>query len=482
MIYLYLDKNKIKLLALSKTIFGQYNFSFFQKIHQTNLLKDGKVENVDLLASAIKEALTLAKPSEIKDKEVYLILPQQAFFFERYDVPSDISETALIPFIKDKIRASLPIKANELLYSYLLTKQNSETKVLFFAQEKQVYQKYEEALKLLGLSLKGVIPETLVYFQLFKKTLRKEKKENIFYLTFETRSSFGYLYDSFGLLNKEKYLFEEDLETALKSTIDHWAEEGLKIDRIILSGKKSEKVRQDLFTKNVGVWTNPLKKIIANFYQDYLKLVIAGSKNQQLSFLDFDACFGGFIFSLENKSFSFSAEDLTGKKRRPIHGLKFDFSLKKINLRSLIIFLVAFSFSFAAIFFVSQFAGFSKLTSKKISNLKPTTPTPIIPTATPTPTVKKEDLKIKVLNGVGIKGKASEVKDLLKDKGYGEILIGNADSFDYQKTEIKIKKDKEAVFNYFKKDLVDYVNLEKKSSLPDHSASDVILIIGKDFK
>jgi Tfp pilus assembly PilM family ATPase len=481
MIYLYLDKNKIKLLALAKTILGQYNFSSFQKTHETDLLESGQVKNIDLLASAIKEALTLANPSEIKDKDVYLILPQQAFFFERYDVPSDISETAIIPFIKDKIRANLPLDIEELLYNYLLAKQNNQTKVLFFAQQKEIYKKYEETLKLLGLSLKAVIPETLAYFQLFEKTLRKEKKENIFYVFFETRASFGYIYDSFGLLKKEKYLFEDDIETSLKAKIEELAKENIKINRVILSGKESEKVRQDLFTKNVGAWTNPLKKIMANFYQDSLKLIITTPKNQ-LSFLDFDVCFGSFIFNLENKSFSFSDGQSVSKKRRRLPELKFNFSLKWINSHDLLIFLLAFVFSFISIFFISKFPDFSKLASKKISDLKPPTATPVIPTATPTPSLKKETLKIKVLNGAGIKGKASEVKDILKDKGYGEILTGNADSFDYEKTETQIKEEKKEVFNYLKKDLADYVNLEKKSSLAEDSASDIILTIGKDFK
>src|SRR3989338_5614397 len=77
MIYLYLDTNTIKLFSLSKTLLGQYNISFFEKNHSNNLLENGQVVNIDILASTIKEALTSATPSPITEKELTLILPQR---------------------------------------------------------------------------------------------------------------------------------------------------------------------------------------------------------------------------------------------------------------------------------------------------------------------------------------------------------------------------------------------------------------------
>lgn len=481
MIYLYLDKNKIKLLSLSRTILGQHHFSFFKKNHNSDLLENGQVKNIDLLASAIKEAITLASPLPIKEKDVSLILPQQSFFFARYDIPSDLSETAIVPFIKDKIRVDISVEIEDLFFDYLTTKQKEEKKVLFFGQKKKDLKKYEETLRLLNLSLKFLLPETLVYFQLFKKTLREEKKENILYVFFEKENSYGYLYDSFGLIKKERYIFNQDLEASLRLKIEELAKEGIKINRVILSGKDSEKVRQDLFTKNVGAWTNPLKKIILNFYQDYLKLIII-SPQSKLSLLDFDTCFGAFVFEKENKQFSLFRKELIGQKRKTHLKPKFRSFSIRINFRDILIFVVAFIFSFVFIFLMSKFSYFTSLTSKKIVKINPPSPTPFLPTPTPTPSLKKETLKIKVLNGSGVRGKASEVKETLKEKGYGEIITGNADSFDYEKTEIQFKEKVKEAFDYLKKDLSEYVMLEKKSSLPEDSAADVVLIIGKDFK
>ena len=118
---------------------------------------------------------------------------------------------------------------------------------------------------------------------------------------------------------------------------------------------------------------------------------------------------------------------------------------------------------------------------KPTPTVMPTKPTPKL-TSTPLPKVNKSQLKIKVLNGSGIKGKASEVKDLLKEKGYQEILTGNADSFDYQQTEIQVKKSKASVTSTVKNDLKENLTSFKESTLDEDEAADIILIIGSDFK
>jgi hypothetical protein len=119
--------------------------------------------------------------------------------------------------------------------------------------------------------------------------------------------------------------------------------------------------------------------------------------------------------------------------------------------------------------------------------IKPTiaspTPTPL-PSPTPTPTIaiNKETIRIKVLNGSGTPGKASAVKDILKEKGYQEILTGNADNFDYEQTEISVKKEKNNLVPMIKEDLKKYTSSFKITPLSEKEVSDVIIIIGKDFK
>jgi len=46
----------------------------------------------------------------------------------------------------------------------------------------------------------------------------------------------------------------------------------------------------------------------------------------------------------------------------------------------------------------------------------------------------------RVLNGAGIPGEASKVKSTLADAGFENIDTGNADSYDYEKTEVSLKE------------------------------------------
>lgn len=510
MIYLYIDKNQIKLLALSKTLLGQYNVSFFQKKHEQDLLDDNKVKNIDVLASAIKEAFTLAVPKEVTDKQVFLILPESCFDFRGYDVPPDISETAILPFIRDKSRADIPYDLEEGIYDYLVTKHQNESKVLFYSQKHDIFQGFIDATRLLNLSIVSVFPETLAYYKLFEKTLKRDKKENILYVFYEKGESFGFIYNSLGLIVPDRLEFDDDVEASLKHAIEKLAKDNLKIDRVILSGEESKKVRQDHFTKNVGAWTNPLDKIISTFYREYLKLIIV-PQEKSMSLLDLDVAIGAFIYDRENGLFAPPGRQKTADKKpsRVNPGIipKVDLSFLKrkkekskgpaessgesrfkfLSRRDLAIFLISFGLSFSIIYFfpkgLFQNSGSGKKINIPFIAKAPTqTPTPAAPTATPTPSFKKETLKISILNGTGIPGKAAQVKNILREKGYSEILTGNASNFGFALTEIQVKDEKKQAAEAVKKDLGDDVKISTISKLDATSAADLIIIVGTDFK
>ncbi|MBI3619949.1 LytR C-terminal domain-containing protein [Candidatus Roizmanbacteria bacterium] len=479
MLYLFCDKNRVKLLNLKKSILGQYETSVFEKTYQTDILVNGRIENIDFVASAIKEALTAA--GQALDKEVFLILPTESFSFLRIEVPADIAPSAVSSFIKDKARANAEINLDEAFYDYFVTESEKEKLINFFAIENAVFTKFKEALHLIELKIAGVLPETLAYFKLFEKTLRKEKREYIYYVIYENNALSGFLFDSYGLLSVERWRAALDeknsLEEVLKKQVEELEAKGKKLNRLILAGTQSESVRQDTFTKSVGVWTNPLKRIIGNFYQDYIKLLISSSK-QPFPILNFDTCFGSFIFSTENKHFSFFRSGIKS------HSAK-SFSLPKPTLpkKEVLIFILSFALSFGFFLLLSHFNFKAPALGNNLF-VKPTpTPTPTpLPSPIPTPTLKREDLKIKVLNGSGVGGKATEIKDLLKAKGYGEILTGNADNFDYNQSELQVKKTKADAGILLKKDLKDNVTTWKETVLAEKEAADAVLIFGANFK
>ncbi|OGK55178.1 hypothetical protein A3H80_05040 [Candidatus Roizmanbacteria bacterium RIFCSPLOWO2_02_FULL_37_19] len=484
MVYLYLGEHTIKLLSLTKTLLGQYNLTSFSKTHSSPLFEDGQIKNIDLVASAIKEALTSAKPTQVSDREIVLILPQKSFTFGRYDVPKDMSDTAVLPFIKDKVRSDLNIDIENEYYDYVFRQHNNDSALIFYSQTQKNRENIDEVLKLLQLKVVKIIPESLAFYTLFEKTLRKEKKEKILFISFEKQGSFGYLYDSQGLFEKEKIELGDDIKSSLKKKVAEYEDKNIKINRVILSGSQSSAVRQDLFTKDVGVWTNPLEKIIDNFYQDYLKLV-APNMDESFSILQFDVCFGSFIFVQENKDFSLlKQEKASSGFSLNLPSLHLGFLSGIFSLKTLGIFMVSFVISFGIIYGLSNMGNLPfaiKLPTQK----QEVTDKPIIkPTKTPTPTpsIAREEVKIKVLNGSGTKGKAATVKEILLEAGYSDILTDNADSFDFETTEVQIKKDKDVVFDFLKTDLQDYVSLKEFSTLSDEENADVIITIGADFE
>ncbi len=196
--------------------------------------------------------------------------------------------------------------------------------------------------------------------------------------------------------------------------------------------------------------------------------------------MKFDICFGAFLFNQDNKQFSILKK---AGKNKVWSGPKVNLPKLKLPLKEIVIFLVSFALSFILFVFISKAnLNFPQLPKLNTSFAKPS-PTPTVtPSPTPTPSFKKEELKIKVLNGSGTKGKATEVKDILTDLGYGEVLTDNADNFDYTKSVIEVKKNRQEAVNWLKKDLKEYVSDFKISSLSEDQAADVVLIIGQDFK
>lgn len=83
------------------------------------------------------------------------------------------------------------------------------------------------------------------------------------------------------------------------------------------------------------------------------------------------------------------------------------------------------------------------------------------PTASPTgtvapsatPEVKREDLKIQVLNGTGKAGVAAAAKEYLEGLGYKNVEVGNASSSNFTETEISIKDTKKDYLETLKTDL-----------------------------
>jgi len=123
------------------------------------------------------------------------------------------------------------------------------------------------------------------------------------------------------------------------------------------------------------------------------------------------------------------------------------------------------------------------------------TPTPIpektvTPTPTPKPTpvpqrvattageLKRQAISIQILNGSGVVGTAKKAADYLTGLFYTVSDTGNAESYDFEETVIKTKK--EADLTLLKGDLETQYEIGTASAtLSSTSAYDAVVIIGK---
>ena len=492
MLYIYLGAQYIKILHLKKSLLGQYETAFTQKKLEVNLLQDGKAANPDVIASGIKEILQTLPSAPVKEKEVTLILPQDSFHFFRSELPVEVTQSVLTSFIQEKAKSEVNVDTVTTPYDYLIQESEGKKQILFYSLNSEIADSFTKPFDLLEMKVVSIIPESLTYFKLFDKTLRQNKKENIWYISYEQEGVEGYLYDSYGLLENEhwRYSFtkKDKVEEVLQKQAAKYTAQNSKLNRLILSGSQADTVRQDMFTKNVGVWTNPLKRIISHFYVDYLKML--GTEDvKTLPITEYDMLIGAFIFSLENKNFNLMKAGGNGGKTSLLPSLPSSLPVRKMPVKGIAFFLISFVLTFAILFGLSQMKwgnGISMPSLSLFSKPTPTptnTPTPLPPTPTPTPAIVRAEVKIKVLNGSGIAGKAGDVKDFLKEKGYEEILTANADDFDYTTTVIKVKEDAEPGMEEFvAKDLSERVEKPKFDTLEKDEAADVVIIVGTDFK
>ena len=111
----------------------------------------------------------------------------------------------------------------------------------------------------------------------------------------------------------------------------------------------------------------------------------------------------------------------------------------------------------------------------------PTQETPVptqIPSPTPAPDLKL--LKINLLNGAGTPGLANQVTVILENAGFEDIKTGNADNFDYDQTQIRIKQEKENYLSALVSALSDYPIASSTSVLKEDDPFDAVIILGKE--
>lgn len=113
------------------------------------------------------------------------------------------------------------------------------------------------------------------------------------------------------------------------------------------------------------------------------------------------------------------------------------------------------------------------------------TPAETVVTPTPTPQEVMEEIdmskySVSILNGSGVPGEAGNVEDLLSDLEFGDFAKGNAESYDYETTEVSIKDGlSESIYEQIATALESEYDVSlSKTKLDTDSAYDIIIIVG----
>jgi hypothetical protein len=115
-----------------------------------------------------------------------------------------------------------------------------------------------------------------------------------------------------------------------------------------------------------------------------------------------------------------------------------------------------------------------------------TSPTPTsLPSPSPTPEatgeadLDKSEPEIRVLNGSGTAGVAGVVQNLLEEKGWNVVSVGNADSFDFEQTVLRFKSTFKKFEEALTEDLSDdYSVITGDEDLEATDSADIEVIVG----
>jgi hypothetical protein len=104
-------------------------------------------------------------------------------------------------------------------------------------------------------------------------------------------------------------------------------------------------------------------------------------------------------------------------------------------------------------------------------------------TETPTPTPEEIDLSkytLQIQNGSGTAGQAGAVDELLQAEGFAEAETANADSYDYEDTEVQLKAGTpKAVYSAIERALNSDYTVVSADTLEENSDFDVVIVVGQ---
>lgn len=96
----------------------------------------------------------------------------------------------------------------------------------------------------------------------------------------------------------------------------------------------------------------------------------------------------------------------------------------------------------------------------------------------PQEALNREDISIRVENGAGIPGIASQTQSFLENLGYSVASIGNAAETGRETTLVQIKASSSKYLDMLQEDLSEEYDVETQEDLPEDTEYDVLVVVG----
>jgi len=513
-----ISDSSIEALKLKKGLLGKFSVSSFGRVE----LEEGIVRNTEILDP---QKLAEKLGGLVKGQKINFTLPDLRTFTCRILLPLDISRSAIESFLKDKAAEVIPYDFEDLVYDFKVVNETEKGReILFIAVSKKILIDCLKTFAICKFSPLVAVPESLAAFEIFKETI--VKNEIVLYVDIGGKTSTLSFFDKFGpflTLNKavETKVLEKEIKKASSFLKEKYSKE---VKRVVIGGGGSLEVDGDSFSKEIGIWTTKADKILSdklakidlNFNADktspvlFLNVLGLSLLSQRKDELNLVKDIKTLLLELEKEeSKEKNVEDkekgkkeeteegeeredegkekqveegeVDGKEGQEESGEKSHSNFFQILLkfkRVLVIIIVALLTFFGIYFLVKK--PFVKKAEEQTPVISPTIQ-PATPTATPSAKLERKDFKIKVLNGSGIAGKAGEAASSLEELGYEVTATGNADSFDYEETVIKIKEEKKDFLSLLTNDLETFYTVSSEENvLVEDEEADAVVIVGKE--
>lgn len=426
-----------------------------------------------------KKELSLSSPEDFKGERAVVVLP--AAVTKIYQ--ETITAREQLPELIGRYLVELKIEESQALYfatkldtpanagRYLLVHIDKArfTKLLRIAQQKK-------------LKIEGFLPEPIVLHKLLADEIAGDEKRLILHIGEEDSSI--YLLDKFGPV---RVLSQVVATAKLIPEIQKFLQEFPEIEKVcrlgVYFGEESLAFDEKVFEEQTGIELIPGDKALSTRLQKagitltdgealnkFVALAAAAmlfNKKEIIKLDEIGLDSGGSKSMLAKPK----VQPLVVKERR------------LPNMRPILCFLggalIVAGLVLGALRLRSRgfFAGQTAIPTTVPAQSQPSPK----PTLSPVPTVNPKDVKIRVLNGSGVKGGAGKIASYLENQDFEVVNTANASSFDFEKTEVRYKEDAKAKADLVIKSLVEEISVATaQASLSEDDVVDVEIIIGKE--